>query len=483
MKWFKLVGIVSLVALATVLYAGEVATDAPVSSSTAHIAPASTESSVAPALTEADLSAWLDGRVPFALKSGDIAGMVVSVVKDGHVLFEKGYGYADVAGKIPMDAKTSMVRIGSTSKLFTWTAVMQLVQQGKIDLDRNVNDYLDFKVPETFGKPITMRMLMNHRAGFEEGLKDILAYDPALLQSNETYLKEHPRPMLFAPGQVPAYSNYGASLAGYIVQRVSGESYELYVERHIFAPLGMAHSTMVQPLPDNFKPFEVKGYRTASDDAASPFELVTTAPAGSGSASASDMARFMLAHLQQGSVDGHAILDPATTALMHSPSETALPGFATMAHGFFWETRNGRNMLSHGGDTIVFHTEMDLLPQDGVGIFYTFNSRGKEQAVYAARQQIIDGFMDRYFPAAAVIDPPALATAVSDAEQIAGRYQSSRRIEHGFLSALYLLSQTVISANPDGSINVPDELSGGIVNYREVAAQRWRAVGSTHELA
>jgi len=483
MKLFKMVGLAGLIAVTPALCAGQPALSAQAQSPAAQSAPAAAGQSGAHPLDPADLSAWLDGMVPYALKSGDIAGAVVVVVKDGKVLFEKGYGYADVAAKVPMDARATMVRIGSTSKLFTWTAVMQLVQQGKIDLDRNVNDYLDFKIPEPFGKPVTMRDLMNHRAGFEEGLKDILVYDPAQLQSTEKYLKEHPRPMLFPPGKVPAYSNYGAALAGYIVQRVSGEPFELYVAHHIFKPLGMTHTTMIQPLPGKFEPFMAKGYRTASDKTPSPFELVVTAPAGSASASAADMARFMLAHLQQGSFDGHAILDPATTALMHRPSESELPGFAAMAHGFFFDSKNGRTVIGHGGDTVVFHTELDLLPQEGVGIFYSFNSRGKDQAVYGARAQLFDGFMDRYFPANATVDPPALASARSDAQQIAGRYQSSRRIEHGFLSALYLLSQTVIAANPDGTITVPNEISGAAVTYREVAPQLWREAGGTHELA
>jgi len=482
MKLFKTAGMVGLVAMATALYAGEPTVPAQVPSPAPQAAPAAVVQSGTHQLDAADLSAWLDGRVPYALKSGDIAGAVVVVVKDGKVLFQKGYGYADVAAKVPMDADTTMMRIGSTSKLFTWTAVMQLVQQGKIELDRNVNDYLDFKIPETFGKPITMRDLMNHRAGFEEGLKDLLAYDPAQFQSNEKYLKEHPRPMLFAPGQVPAYSNYGAALAGYIVQRVSGEPFEQYVAQHIFEPLGMAHTTMVQPLPARFEPFIAKGYRSASDKTPSPFELVITSPAGSASASAADMARFMLAHLQQGSVDGQAMLDPATTALMHSPSESEPAGFATMAHGFFFDTQNGRNVIGHGGDTVVFHTELDMLPQQGVGIFYSFNSRGKDQAVYGARKQLFDGFMDRYFPAASSVEPTALSSAKVDAQQIAGRYQSSRRVEHGFLSALYLLSQTVITANPDGTISMPDPLGDGAVTYREIAPQLWREVGGTHEV-
>jgi CubicO group peptidase (beta-lactamase class C family) len=448
-------------------------------------APASSAAPTASAhpLDRADLEAWLDGMVPYALKAGDMAGAVVIVVKDGTVLLQKGYGYADVSKKLAMDPEKTMVRIGSTSKLFTWTAVMQLVEKGQIDLDRNINDYLDFTIPTDFGKPVTMRDLMNHRGGFEEGLKDVLWTNPQGVPSTEAYLKEHKRPMLFAPGEVPAYSNYGASLAGYIVERVSKEPYERYIERHILAPLGMTHSTFDQPLPERFAAAVSKGYRTASAPPG-PYELIVTRPAGSATTTAADMSRFMLAHLQDGHVGDATILQADTVKLMHSPSEKALPGFATMAHGFFLETHNGRTVLGHGGDTIYFHNEFDLLPQEGVGIQFTFNSRGREEAVYVARASLFEGFMDRYFPpAAAAVDPPALSTAVADAQSIAGRYESSRRIEHGFLSLFYILQQSVIAANADGTISAPGNFAPEPVIFREIGPQVWRQAGGTQQLA
>jgi len=430
-----------------------------------------------------DLRAWLDGMLPYALKSGDIAGAVVAVVKDGKVLLQGGYGYADVDRRIPMDPQRTMIRPGSTSKLFTWTAVMQLVEQGKIDLDRNVDDYLDFKVSPSSGPPITMRDLMNHRAGFEEGLKDILVTDPRGVQSTETYLKQHPRPLLFTPGAVPAYSNYGAALAGYIVQRVSGQPFERYVEQHIFLPLGMRHSTFDQPLPERFSNAVARGYRTASTEA-QPYELIITRPAGSMTTTAWDMTRFMLAHLQQGHPGDYDMLRGETAQLMHSPSESSLPGFGTMAHGFFYATRNGRIVIGHGGDTVFFHTELDLLPQEGVGIFYNFNSRGRDGAVYGLRQTLFDEFMDRYFPRPAPsAEAPMLATAAADAQRIAGRYQESRRVEHGFLSFFYLLQQTVIRPGPDGTILAPGFLEPGESSFREVAPDVWREARGTRELA
>ena len=444
-------------------------------------APAAPESSAHP-LDRADLESWLDGMVPYALKAGDMAGAVVVVVKDGTVLLQKGFGFADVGKKFRMDPEQTMVRIGSTSKLFTWTAVMQLVEKGQLDLDRNINDYLDFTIPDDFGKPVTLRDLMNHRGGFEEGLKDILWTNPQGVPSTEAYLKDHKRPMLFAPGEVPAYSNYGAALAGYIVERISKEPFERYIERHILVPLGMTHTSFDQPLPERFAGAVSKGYRTASSPPG-PYELIVTRPAGSGTTTAADISRFMLAHLQDGHVGDAEILQSDTAKRMHSPSESAPPGFATMAHGFFREMHNGRTVIGHGGDTIYFHNEFELLPAEGVGIDFTFNSRGRSEAVYLAREALFDGFMDRYFPnSAAPVDPPALPTAGADAQIIAGRYESSRRIEHGFLSLFYVLQQSVISANPDGTISVPGDFSPEPLIYREIGPQLWRRAGGSRQL-
>jgi CubicO group peptidase (beta-lactamase class C family) len=435
-----------------------------------------------PELDAQDVGAWLDGIMSYGIESGDIAGSVVAVVKDGKVLFQGGYGFADVEKKIPMDPDRVMTRIGSTSKLFTWTAVMQLVEQGKLDLDRNVDDYLDFKVSPPGGKVITLLDLMNHRGGFEEGLKDVLTFDPQQFQSTETYLKTHPRPLLFSAGSVPAYSNYGTALAGYIVQGGSGEPFASYIRDHIFMPLGMRNSTFEQPLPARYAGMMSRGYRSAST-APQPYELITTGPAGAVATTAADMTRFMLAHLQQGSLDGYQMLRTQTTELMHRPSEAAPPGFAAMAHGFFYDVRNGRVLIGHGGDTIFFHTELDLLPEEGVGLFYSFNSRGRDDAVYGLRQKLLDQFLDRYFPSAVTASAPTLPSAVADSRNIQGRYDTSRRVEHGFLSVFYLLQQTVIAAEAQGVIRAPRSFEPGEARFHEVAPDVWQEIGGTRRLA
>ncbi|QNA86446.1 beta-lactamase family protein [Sphingomonas sp. So64.6b] len=436
------------------------------------------QASTAPQLTATDVAAWLDGFVPTTIRQGKIAGAQIVVVKDGQVLVKKGYGYDDVATRRPMDPDRTLVRIGSTSKLFTWTAVMQLVEQGKIDLNADVNRYLDFRIAPRAGRAVTMNDLMRHRGGFEEGLKDVLESDPKRLQTNEVYLKEHARPRLFPAGAVPAYSNYGTSLAGYIVQRVSGEPFDTYVERHILAPLHMARTTFRQPLPAGLAGDVSKGYRV-DNGPPDPFELVTTAPAGSVSATGVDMANFMIAHLQDGRFGAAQILRPETARLMHTPAVPPQPGFDTLAHGFFHGHRNGQLVIGHGGDTVVFHTDMNLLPDSGVGIFVNFNSRGENDAVYGARERLFDLFMDRYFPAAQAKDPPAIASAAGDAQAVAGRYESSRRIESGFLGLFYLLQQDVVTANPDGTISLASIEDR---KFREIAPGLWREQGGARQL-
>ncbi|MGH9711659.1 MAG: serine hydrolase domain-containing protein, partial [Candidatus Acidiferrales bacterium] len=308
-------------------------------------------------LTQADLEAFFDGLVPLQIERDDIAGAVVAVVRDGKVVFAKGYGYADLAKKKPVSADDTLFRCGSISKLFTWTAVMQLVQDGKINLDVDINQYLDFKVPEPFGKPITMRNLMTHTPGFEETIRDLITADTKHIPSLHDYLVNHEPQEIFAPGTTGAYSNYGATLAGYIVQRVSGQDFNDYVEQHIFGPLEMTRATFRQPLPANLAPLMSNGYQLASSGA-KPFEVVTAFPAGSVAISAMAITHFMIAHLQDGTYNGAQILKPETVKLMHSRQYAPDPRVNAMCLGFYEETRNGHRIIGHGGDTEYFHSDL-----------------------------------------------------------------------------------------------------------------------------
>jgi CubicO group peptidase (beta-lactamase class C family) len=424
-------------------------------------------------LTADDVNAWLDGYVPYGIARGDIPGAVVVVVKDGQVLTEKGYGYANVEKKIKVDPKTTLFRPGSISKLFTWTAVMQQVEQGKIDLNADVNKYIDFKIPPYQGKPVTVLNLMTHTPGFEEAVKNLITLGPKEVPF-DTLLKQFVPARIYAPGTTPAYSNYGASLAGYIVQRTSGEPFDAYLEHHIFSPLGMQHSTFRQPLPANLAPLMAEGYIPGKDKPKG-FEFVNASPAGALSASGDDMAKFMIAHLQNGQYDGAQILKPETAQLMHSRANTPFPAGDGMAHGFYETNINGMRVIAHGGDTEAFHSDLHLFLDKGVGIFVSFNSPGKEGTAQPLRDALFADFADRYFP-----DPNAIKVdpknAKEDAEKLAGVYSTTRGARTNFLAALDLLGQVKVGVDKDGNPLIADAktLGGQPRKWVHVGPMTWR---------
>jgi CubicO group peptidase (beta-lactamase class C family) len=418
-------------------------------------------------LTAADVETFLDGIVPLQLDREDVAGATVAVVKDGKLLFAKGYGYADAKHKKLVTAET-LFRPGSISKLFTWTAVMQLVEQGKLDLGKDVNEYLDFKIPEAFGQTISLKNILTHTAGFEEQLKDLFVADKRSPNLGN-HLKTHIPKRIFAPGMTPAYSNYGAALAGYIVERVSGQPFNDYIQQNIFEPLGMTHSTFAQPLPPELVPLMSNGYVLASDEP-KEFETIGPFPSGSLTTSAADMSKFMLAHLQEGRLGGAQILKPETTRLMHSRAFGLDPAANEMAYGFWEESRNGQRIIGHGGDTIYFHSDLHLLVDAGVGFFVSYNSVGRGQ-IYST-QVLWDAFLNRYFPAPPV-NLPTLNSAKNDANAVSGNYMISRRSE-SILKSLALLGEATVSANEDDTISVGEML--GVMNDANGKPKRWREV-------
>lgn len=434
-----------------------------------------------PEMTAADVEAFLDGVLPLQLKREDIAGAVVLVVKDGQVLVAKGYGFADVAKRTPVTPDATLFRPGSVSKLFTWTAVMQLVEQGKLDLDRDVNDYLDFKVPPKFGKPITLRNIMTHTPGFEEVIQELFVGRASDLRPIDHYLREHLPERIFPPGEVPAYSNYATAMAGYIVQRVSGQPFDDYIEQHIFRPLGMERTTFRQPLSKALEPLMSQGYARGSEPA-KPFEWVEATPAGSVSATATDMARFMIAHLQDGRYGDAQILRPETAQLMHSRQFGPHPEMNGMSLGFYEESRNGHRILGHGGDTQWFHSDLHLIPDAGVGFFISYNSAGKGEL--SPRSGAWRAFLDRYFPyAPPEAKPPA--TAAQDGKAVAGRYSVSRRIQTNILSAGTLLGESQVTYNADGTISASNfkDMNGQLKRYREIAPMIFREEHGQDRLA
>jgi hypothetical protein len=272
---------------------------------------------------------------------------------------------------------------------------------------------------------------------------------------------------------MPAYSNYAMTIAGYIVQRVSGEKFEDYVANHIYKPLGIVHSTFVQPLPADLKPLMSEGYQLASGGS-KEFEFVNSAPAGSMSTSAGDIAKFMIAHLQDGRYGDTQILKPETAKLMHSRAFGPVPELNGMALAFFQENQNGHTIVGHGGDTRYFHSHLHLILDANVGLFISLNSAGRGDM--DVRGIVFKKFLDRYFPPTPAL-PAAIASAAADAKTVEGNYITSRRGDTGFIKMGAIMNEVQFAAQPDGTI-VASQIrgpNGSPRRYREIAPLVYRA--------
>jgi CubicO group peptidase (beta-lactamase class C family) len=432
----------------------------------------------------ADLEAFFDGVMAAHLKYKPLAGATVSVVKDGEIVLVKGYGFADLEKQVPVDGAQTLFRPGSTSKLFTWTAVMQLVEQGKIDLDADVNQYLpDFKLPGKFGKPITMRNLMTHTAGLEDGAlgylfqrgpEQFVPMGEALAAHMPTRVRP-PTTDFGGDGTNASYSNWATALAGHIVASLSGLSFDDYVRKHIFEPLEMNSSTFEEPLPPELAPRMATGYQFKQGRLeAHGFEYVHNfGPAGSSTSSAPDMANFMIAHLNGGEFKGRRILEPETAQLMHSRqfSPNAYGNGAGL--GFYETWVNGRRLIGHGGDMIAFHTDFWLLPEEQLGVFVSYNS-SNELAPYVARRDLRKAFMDRYYPAKLPkLEAPAdfKARAAKYAGTYAGNRRSYTKLERVFGLAS---AGTRVAPTADNTLLIQDIMFPGVTHWVEVAPNVFR---------
>ena len=403
-----------------------------------------------------ELEAFIDGVMAAQMGAYHIPGATISVVKDGELFFAKGYGYADLESRKPVIANETLFRVGSVSKLLTWTAVMQLAEQGKLDLNVDVNTYLtDFKIPDTYPEPITLAHLMTHTAGFEDHGR-IFARSADDVKPLGVYLANNMPARVRSPGEFTAYSNHGTALAGYIVEEVSGMPFDDYIEENIYKPLDMQHSTFRQPIPPELAPNMAVGY-TYENGAykAEEFEYLNgLMPAGSMSATSTDMANFMIAHLEDGRYGGVRILQEATAQEMHRRHFTHDPRINGMCYGFYEGRLNDQKIIEHGGDTIYFHSLLVLLPEENVGLFVSFNSidTEPENPLGGARVELLQAFLDRYYPVpdSSSLQPPA--DFQQRAGQFTGSYGITRTVYTTYEKLMGLMMKFDVSATEDGLI-------------------------------
>ncbi len=425
------------------------------------------------------VEAFVDGVVKPIMEQQHSPSGVVAVMKNGQMIFAKGYGYIDVDKRIPVDPETSLFRPGSISKLFTWVSVMQLVEQGKLNLDTDVNQYIkEFKVKDTWpGRPVTLRHIMTHTAGFEDGALGYLILDDPkkimpLAKSLEKYQPERVKP----PGERVSYSNWATALAGLIVAEVSGMPFNDYVQRNIFDVLGMHNATFVEPLPPELDAHMAKAYGyKAGKYFAKNYEIISNfGPAGASAVSAGDMSLFAKALLGDGSLDGKRILKPETLQQMLDGGFTHDPRVRGMGLGFIKREYGpeGFDDFGHDGGTTIFLSHFGLSRKESFMLFSSFSGPGGS-AVYQAFNQ---AFYDEFFPVEAPpITPPA--DFAQRGEKYAGTYHSSRSNYTKIEAIMRPLNGVNVAVMPDNTLLVGD------TRYVEIDKNLFRKVDGPGRIA
>lgn len=428
-----------------------------------------------------NLEVFVDGVMETQFKLLDISAMTVSIVKDGEVIFAKGYGMQNREEGIPVMPDASLFRIGSTSKLFTWTAVMQQYERGNLDLDADVNQYLTgFQIPATFDEPITLEHILTHTAGFEDGgLGYLITHNAEDAATIEEFAAKYIPARVNKPGDYSSYSNYATALAGYIVQNVSGIPFDEYIERNILEPLGMNNTTFREPLPERLAGDMTVGYkREAGVQTPQPYEIIGGGrPAGSIASTASDMTKFMMAHLNGGRLGDAQILEPETAALMHSVLFQPDERLGGMAHGFYEEYINGRRLIGHGGDTFQFHTDMILDMPENLGIFISYQTITGTKG----RTEFNKIFYNTYYPAELEkIVPPTDFNERAD--KYAGTYSFWRRNFSTLEKAMDLVSPGFTIA-PSGDNTLIFSGLEGPVQLVEIGDNLFRQIDGPMQVA
>lgn len=340
-----------------------------------------------------ELERYIDTAFNNNMKKYNIPGAVISIVKDGEIILSKGYGYADLEEKIPVVPDKTLFRIASATKLFTASAAMQMVEEGKVDLNEDVNKYLNsFEIKNTYNKKITMAHLLTHTSGIDSDVIGDLSEKESEAKPVSGVLKKRMLPVVREPGQYIQYSNYGMALAACIVEEVSGMNCAKYIDKNIFVPLEMTNTSFKMNLPElakgyvsigeTIEPREMKGY----------FNLY---PVGGIISTADDMAKFMMAHLNNGEYNSKRILKKDTAILMHSRQagfDSKIPG---TCYGFCEGLRNGLRTIRHPGySPDGFSTEVSLFPDYNIGIFVSVNQGSNN----SFPQYFVNDFIDHYYP-------------------------------------------------------------------------------------
>ncbi|WP_419262232.1 serine hydrolase domain-containing protein [Caulobacter sp. ErkDOM-C] len=415
-------------------------------------------------LPAAELEAFVDGLIRRSMIEDHIAGATIAVVQNGQVVLKKGYGVASLKERRAVDPDKTLFRIASISKTFTWIALMNEIEAGRMRLDGPVNLYLPEPL-QVRGKdkgPVLLRHLMTHTPGFEDrALGQLFEQDWKRVRPLNEYLRQERPRRVREPGILPAYSNYGVALAGAAVANVTGKPFEQLVAEEIIFPAGMTHTTfrdarpwrddLPAPMSPQLAALRSEGFRWTPLGwrEQAPEMTGQVAPAGGASSTAADMSRYMLLLLGNGVIDGKTLYSPRVAQAFRTPMYRPTPDAAGWNAGFQdIPLPGGRRGFGHNGATLWFHSNLVVVPDLNLGIFIAVNTDTGHELPSVAPSAIIERF---YAPAPAV---PVVRPLTSDAARIyQGDYLGTRRNYNGLEGFIGRLTQRAqVRVTPDGQL-------------------------------
>lgn len=376
-------------------------------------------------------------------------GAAITVVKDGDIIFSKGYGYANIEKNIMVDPQKTVFEYGSISKLFVWTAAMQLVEQGKLDLHADIKTYLPEDVTSklTYKSPITMHHIMSHTAGFEDYYFNLIGPSPESIHALEDVLIKHQPKQIYEPGTTIAYSNYATALAGYVIEQITGKPFSEYEMEHIFSPLSM-DTTSGDPTLTNYLHIKNKatGYlpNKHGEFTEGIWSYISLYPAGSVNGTAEDLAKFAIALMTKNDQNTSLFSSESTLNKMLTQSYSPTDSMLSIAHGF-WEYDGKVRGVGHGGNTAAFSTNMVVAPEEQFGVIVLTNAANEMDITYGV-MELLFGKSDNTMQTA-TIDLP-------DAKEVTGLYTAARQSSSMYTEFISYLTPLQVEATQENKLKI-----------------------------